>query len=264
MKNMLAIFALTAALVFGLFTEPVQAQSNWTFTAGGTIAANDRVYLSSSNTVITAGATNEGIGIAVAASTSTNSVEVILYAQNDIALFKADGAITAGADVYPGATGYVSATVSAKRIGKAITTTTTAGDIVKVLVLGTQIDRVFVTAYIAAATVDEWVFVADKAYTVVSCKCVYSVAGGSSAACRPRKVTAAGTDAPGGAASATCKELTTAAFDLTATANVSQTLTLSATASDYTLAAGDKIGLDMSGTLTALAGGVVVIELKAN
>ena len=49
-------------------------------------------------------------------------------------------------------------------------------------------------------------------------------------------------------------ELTTAAIDLTATANVAQTPTLTATDADRLLAAGDKVGLDYSGTLTGLVG----------
>lgn len=117
-----------------------------------------------------------------------------------------------------------------------------------------------VSVPILAAAVDTWAFIAPVACQVVSVKEIHSVVGSTSAAVRPRKVT--DTSAPGAAASATVKELTTAGFDLTATINTTQTLTLSATAADYQLAAGDKIGLDFSGTLTGLVG-VVTIALKA-
>lgn len=116
-----------------------------------------------------------------------------------------------------------------------------------------------VTTELLAASVDKWVFVAPFACKVVSVKEVHSVAGGSAAAVSPRKIT--GVSAPGAAVAAGVTEITTAAFDLTATANTVVTGTLSATATDYTLAAGDKIGLDFSGTLTALVG-FLVIELK--
>jgi hypothetical protein len=122
--------------------------------------------------------------------------------------------------------------------------------------------RTVVTSELLAASVDKWVFVADRAYKVMGINEVHSVVGGSSAAVRPRKVTAAGTDAPGAAAGTTVKELTTANIDLTATINVVQAPALAATAADLLLAAGDKIGLDFSGTLTGLVGSIS-IALKA-
>lgn len=130
-----------------------------------------------------------------------------------------------------------------------------------VAVGGVRVSTTFsVSVQIAAASVDCWAFIAPVACQVVSVKEIHSVVGSTSAAVRPRKVT--DTSAPGAAASATVKELTTAGFDLTAAINTTQTLALSATPSDYQLAAGDKIGLDFSGTLTGLVG-VVTIALKA-
>lgn len=111
-----------------------------------------------------------------------------------------------------------------------------------------------------AASVDKWVFIANGAYQVVSIEEIHSVVGGASAAVKARKVT--GVAAPGAAASGTVVEFATAGFDLTATANTTQTATLSSTAADLQLADGDKIGLDFSGTLTGLVG-VLTITLKA-
>lgn len=105
-----------------------------------------------------------------------------------------------------------------------------------------------------AASVDQWAFVAQRACKLVGVKEIHSVVGGASAAVRPRKITAAATDAPGAVASATVLELTTANIDLTAAINVTQTPTLTATIADRSLAAGDKVGLDFSGTLTGLVG----------
>ena len=112
---------------------------------------------------------------------------------------------------------------------------------------------------ILASSVDEWVFIAPFACKVVSVREIHSVVGGAAAAVRPRKIT--DTSAPGAAAGSTVKEITTASFDLTTTINTTVAGTLSATASDYTLAAGDKIGLDFSGTLTGLVG-VMTFELQ--
>ncbi|HYG78685.1 MAG TPA: capsid cement protein [Planctomycetota bacterium] len=123
-------------------------------------------------------------------------------------------------------------------------------------------ERVVITSELLAASVDKWIFVADRAYKVVSIREIHSVIGGSGAVVRPRKVTAAGTAAPGDAAGATVKELTTADIGLETTINVAQQATLSATVADLNLAAGDKIGLNFGGTLTGLVGSLS-IELVA-
>ena len=119
---------------------------------------------------------------------------------------------------------------------------------------------VTISVELLAASVDKWVFIANRAYEVVSIEEVHSVVGGASAAVKARKVL--NVSAPGASAGANVVEFATAAFDLTAAVNTVQTATLSATASDYQLADGDKIGLDFSGTLTGLVG-VLTITLKA-
>jgi hypothetical protein len=60
----------------------------------------------------------------------------------------------------------------------------------------------------------------------------------------------------------TVKEITTGTFDCTAAVNTTLTGTLSATASDYTFASGDKLSLDMSGTQTGLVG-TITVEFQA-
>jgi hypothetical protein len=123
--------------------------------------------------------------------------------------------------------------------------------------------RVMLRKEFNANSVDDWVFIADRAYTVVSIKEVHSVAGNDASAVTldVRKVTDA--SAPGAAASSTVKELLSSALNLKSTANTVVTGSLTATAADLDLAAGDKIGLNFAGTLTSLAGGLLVIELKA-
>lgn len=129
-------------------------------------------------------------------------------------------------------------------------------------VLASDSLRMQVSAELLAASVDNWIWIADRAYQVTGVRSVHSVAGGASAAVRPRKVLSAATDAPGAAAGANVKELTTANIDLTAATNTAVNATLSATVSDLQFAVGDKMGLDFSGTLTALVGNITIF-LKA-
>jgi hypothetical protein len=99
-------------------------------------------------------------------------------------------------------------------------------------------------------------FVANRAYQVVAVRATWSHVGGSGAAATVEKLT--GTTAPGSGAA-----LLTAAFDLTTTANTVGTGTLTATTSDLQLAAGNRLGVKLSGTLTALTGLNVTVYLKA-
>jgi hypothetical protein len=104
------------------------------------------------------------------------------------------------------------------------------------------------TTELLAASVDKWLYVADGAYQVVLVEEIHSVVGGSGAAVRPRKITAATTEI-------------SASIGLETAVNVTQTSTLVAVAADLLLADGDKIGLDFAGTLTGLVG-QLVIHLK--
>lgn len=118
--------------------------------------------------------------------------------------------------------------------------------------------RTVVTLTLPEATdnVDQPFFIADRAYKVVSVKEVHGTAGGAGATVAVKKCT--GTQA---AASGTA--IATAVFDLTATANTVVTGTLSATAADYTLAAGDRLAGDFSGTISPLAGLNITVVLRA-
>ena len=99
-------------------------------------------------------------------------------------------------------------------------------------------------------------FIANRAYQVVAVRATWSHVGGSGAAATVEKLT--GTTAPGSGTA-----MLTAAFDLTGTANTVGSGTLSATASDLQLAAGNRLGVKLSGTLTALTGLNVTVYLKA-
>jgi hypothetical protein len=106
---------------------------------------------------------------------------------------------------------------------------------------------------LTATAVDTNVWIAHRRCKLLGIRELHSVVGGAAAAVRPRKITADAT-APGAAAGATVKELTTANIDLTATANTAITPALVATTADLTFATGNKLALDFSGTLTGLVG----------
>ncbi len=104
----------------------------------------------------------------------------------------------------------------------------------------------------------EFIFVADRAYTLVSIKEIHNIVAGQACVVKIRKCTAGGTALASDSAGATCVEFVTNGIDLTATAGVTQTATLAVTS----IAAGDKIGVLM-GNGTSLVGGNLTIVLKA-
>lgn len=108
---------------------------------------------------------------------------------------------------------------------------------------------------LTAASVPSWAYIADRPCRVVGIGEIHTAVGGVNAAVRFRKVLAASSAGPGAAAGANVIELAPA-FDLTASANVARTATLDTAAAD--LAAGDKIGANVTGTLTGLAGAAVI------
>ena len=103
-----------------------------------------------------------------------------------------------------------------------------------------------------ATAVDIYAWYAPRRCKLMGIKEVHSVVGGASAAVRPRKITADAT-APGAAAGATVLELS-AAIDLTTTANTEQTPAVTTTGDRHIFAAGERLALDFSGTLTGLVG----------
>ena len=120
--------------------------------------------------------------------------------------------------------------------------------------------RIIVTLDLLAASVDKWLFIADAPYRVRAISESHSVVSTSGTA-RLRKVT--DTSAPGAAASSTVLELHTANFDLSAGVAVNTTTdaALALALADIQLADGDKIGVNMGGTLTGLVG-TITLQLE--
>jgi hypothetical protein len=105
-----------------------------------------------------------------------------------------------------------------------------------------------VTFYEFGTEVDAHMWIAPRAGKVVSIKEIHSVVGGAACAVRPRKIT--DTSAPGAVAPQRSRK-SPPQHSIARRDQHNADGTLSATASDYTFAAGDKISLDMSGTQTA-------------
>lgn len=109
-----------------------------------------------------------------------------------------------------------------------------------------------------ASSVDKTSFVATRAYRVLGIAGAPTVAGTDAGA-----VTAAIKKASGTTAIASGTALHSSTFNMKGTINTVQTLTLSTTASDLEIAAGDRIGVDFTGVLTAATGTITVMLAPA-
>lgn len=112
-----------------------------------------------------------------------------------------------------------------------------------------------VSVILNALSVSSALFIADTTYQVVGVRSAWGVAGGLAALLNVEKLT--GTTAPGSGTA-----ILTSGIDLTATANTVTTGALSGTVSNLQLAAGDRLGVKLGGTLTGLVGCSLTILLK--
>ncbi len=113
---------------------------------------------------------------------------------------------------------------------------------------------VYVNVPLFVTDLTKSVFVATEALQVTAVKAVYGVVS-LSGTMALEKLT--GTTAPGSGSS-----MLTGALDLTTTANTVLSGTLTGTTANLQLAAGDRIGCVLGGTLTGLLGCVLTIALK--
>lgn len=107
--------------------------------------------------------------------------------------------------------------------------------------------------YAPTSNATQIALVADRAYRVKSIIGRVNVAGTDGGA-----VTATVYKAPSGTALASGTALHSGTFNLKGTAATNQTLTLSTTDADLMIAAGDTIGVVLTGTLTSATGGISV------
>lgn len=103
-----------------------------------------------------------------------------------------------------------------------------------------------------ATIVDCTMFTADRPYVVKAIRGRVDVAGTGGACTATIRKVASGTAITSGTA------LHTGTYNLVGTVNTQQALTLSTTASDLLLAAGDSICFDMTGTATSAVGAISV------
>lgn len=100
-------------------------------------------------------------------------------------------------------------------------------------------------------------FIADRAYQVTGIKVEQKTAGGAGCVADIEKLT--GTTAPGSGT-----VMGTGSYDCNGTANNTvTTYTLTGTTATLQLAAGDRMGIKLGGTLTALAGLTATVQMKA-
>lgn len=111
-----------------------------------------------------------------------------------------------------------------------------------------------VTVPLVAATVSETIWIAPFACELVSVREVHRVAS-SSGTLQVQKLT--GTTAPGSGTN-----LLTGTVSLAGTANTVVSGTLIGTTASLRFAAGDRLGTLIAGTMTSLAGGVLVCTFK--
>ncbi len=131
---------------------------------------------------------------------------------------------------------------------------TDAGDLELVGGGGTQgTGFIPVSVMYIATSVDQTFFVADRAYRVKSIIGVPDVAGTNGSA-----VTATIRKAASGTALTSGTALHSGTFDLKGTVATNKALTLSTTAGVLDLAAGDRLVVDFTGTLTSAVGAITV------
>lgn len=104
-------------------------------------------------------------------------------------------------------------------------------------------------------------YVANRPMIVTGIQYIHSVAGTNGSAVNLQVTKDTSTNAPG-AGTDLLTNNTNAGFDCKGTANTLQTGTLTATAATLRLAAGDRLSVDFAGTLTDLAGVVVVVTMQ--
>ena len=98
----------------------------------GGVVRNTLVKLSSA-TVVTAGAGEDSIGVALDTVAVGGYVTVKLWSAPGTFCINAAGAVTSGAAVYAAASGYVDDTVAGEKIGTALEAATAAGDDIEIL-----------------------------------------------------------------------------------------------------------------------------------
>lgn len=217
-----------------------------------------RVTINSSGLAAIAGAGDAGIGYAMGYKASGAVLGIRLHSAEGTQPMIAAGAITRGAIVYASASGKCDDAQGGTILGIAAEAASADGNCINVIKTASRADSVFVTytTGTTAAATDFAFFVATRPMQVLAISQVHGVAAGNTSTLQVTKDT--GTDAPGAGSDL----LTSTGFNLNATANTVQTGTLTSTAADLLLAAGDRLSVDFANTIQSTAGVVVTVELR--
>lgn len=122
-------------------------------------------------------------------------------------------------------------------------------------------DKVEVSCVANSSCIDQNFFIADRAYQVTRVDYSHATAGNDAGAVNLQVAKQTGTQAIGSGTNLLTNN-TNAGFNCKATANTVQNGTLTATTASLQLAAGDRLALDFTGTVTTLAGVTVSVQLK--
>ena len=112
----------------------------------------------------------------------------------------------------------------------------------------------FVLNFVDPSPADKAFFIAPFDLVIKRIDYVHSTAGSDASAVTLQVERLQGTEAP-----AAGDDLLSAAFNCKGTANTVQNGALTATTANLTLSAGNRLGLNYTGTLTALAGATVTV-----
>lgn len=141
-------------------------------------------------------------------------------------------------------------------------TTALAGVVVQLnLAPGYSGDQAVFALNANASLSDQCFFTATKNMLITRIDYVHSTAGTDGSAVTVQVTKDTGTDAPGAGTNLLTNN-SNAGFDCKGTANTVQNGTLTATATALRLAPGDRLSVDFAGTLTSLAGVVVVVTFS--
>lgn len=116
---------------------------------------------------------------------------------------------------------------------------------------------VTLTVPLNAGMVDQCVFIVPYAMKVVGIQEIHATAGDDAGAVTINLTKDTATTAPGAGTT-----IMSGTFNAKGTANVLQSATLTGTAADLTLAAGDRIGVNFTGTIATLAGLVITLIVE--
>lgn len=109
--------------------------------------------------------------------------------------------------------------------------------------------------------IDQNIFIADRAYQVTRVDYSHATAGTDVSAVNLQLAKQTGTQAIGSGVNLLTNN-TNAGFDCKGAINTVQNGTLTATTANLQLAAGNRLALDFTGTITSLAGVLVTVQLK--